>query len=543
MSRSRSKDRARGKNKPQATGAGAPDELKETSSSRGRPLTGTVESAASGDDNAASNADSKERDPIEGKVRSVSTSDEQPAGAAGASGTSQPGSGNPESPASETAAAGGSASDAPKAGADPSQTPKPEASKPVDNKPETPKTDSPKAGSDKSEPVKSSTGTTKTEPPKPAASAPAAAKPATGPGSNGGGRVPPTPPGAGGNGSGRSSKMPLIVGGVALVLALGIGMNAASNANKAQDMVNATNDRLSTALRELNQMQERTQALPDTISRLEREVRDELAQALEKARNDVAGIEQRQVRRLETLEEGLTALQDDSARPHREWQVAEVRYLMRIADHRLSLMDDAQGALAALNAADEMLKAIGDPRFGEVRDAIALEKQALESYDGTQVSQLVAELEQITAELKPMPLKMPEAENGAARLLMVNGEPAEDAAWWERAYFQVMNELNQHVTVRRHAQPVRSMPDADAELFMRQVLALRIESARLAALRLDAEDYRANLKGAQELLVEYFASEPVAPLLKRLQDLEQRELRAERPDISGSLEKLSGLEG
>ncbi|MCG5513164.1 uroporphyrinogen-III C-methyltransferase [Ectothiorhodospira shaposhnikovii] len=412
----------------------------------------------------------------------------------------------------------------------------------MDNKPETPKTDSPKAGSEKSEPVKT-TGAAKTEPPKTGASAPAAAKPATGPGSTGGGRVPPTPPASGGNGGGRSSKMPLIVGGVALVLALGIGMNAASNANKAQDMVNATNDRLSTALRELNQLQERTQALPDTISRLEREVRDELAQALEKARNDVAGIEQRQARRLETLEEGLTALQDDSARPHREWQVAEVRYLMRIADHRLSLMDDAQGALAALNAADEMLKAIGDPRFGEVRDAIALEKQALENYDGTQVSQLVAELEQITAELKPMPLKMPEAENGAARLLMVNGEPAEDAAWWERAYFQVMNELNQHVTVRRHAQPVRSMPDADAELFMRQVLALRIESARLAALRLDAEDYRANLKGAQELLVEYFASEPVAPLLKRLQDLEQRELRAERPDISGSLEKLSGLEG
>ncbi|WP_162273530.1 uroporphyrinogen-III C-methyltransferase [Ectothiorhodospira magna] len=407
----------------------------------------------------------------------------------------------------------------------------------MDNKPENPKTYSPKAGSEKSEPMKTTAQAPKT-------GAAAAAKPASGPGASGGGRVPPTPPASGGNGNGRGGKMPLIVGGVALVLALGIGMNAASNANKAQDMVNATNDRLSSALRELNQMQERTQALPDTISRLEQEVRDELAQALDKARNDVAGIEQRQARRLETLEEGLTALQDDSARPHREWQVAEVRYLMRIADHRLSLMGDAQGAMAALKAADDMLKAIGDPRFGEVRDAIAAEQQALANYDGTQVSQVVAELEQITAELKPMPLKMPEAENGAAtRLLMVNGEPTEDAPWWERAYFQVMNELHQHVTVRRHAQPVRSMPDADAELFMRQVLALRIESARLAALRLDTEDYRANLKGAQELLVDYFASEPVAPLLKRLQDLEQRELRAERPDISGSLEKLSGLEG
>ncbi|WP_082829748.1 uroporphyrinogen-III C-methyltransferase [Ectothiorhodospira sp. BSL-9] len=503
MSRQRSNPKAKGGAKPTATGAGTPA-AKTRTRSRGK-ASGNSLSAAAKTDTVAYNADSKDKDALSGQV-----------------GTK---------PADQ-------------AGADKTQTPKPEASKPVDNKPETSKADSTKSGSDKSEPVKGAAAKT-------TAGSPGAAKPASpapGQGGGGAGRTPPPP--SGGDTNGRNSKLPLIVGGVAVVLALGIGMNASSNANKAMEMANEANDRLSSALRELAEIEERTQALPETISRmetqvseLEGDVRTELEKALEEARTELASIEERQQRRLQTLEEGLGAIQDESERPHREWQTAEVAYLMGIADHRLSLMNDPKGAIAALKSADNMLQAMGDPKFSEVRDAIAEEIAALEGYEGTNVQEIVAELDKITEELRPLPLQKPETESGG-RLSLVNGEaPNGDSPWWERAYYQVVSELNQQVTVRRHDQAVRSMPDADAELFMRQVLALRIESARLAALRNNEAEYRENLQSARSLLAEYFASEPVAPLMKRLEDLEKRDLRPEQPEIGKSAELLAKLEG
>ncbi|MCG5516937.1 MULTISPECIES: uroporphyrinogen-III C-methyltransferase [unclassified Ectothiorhodospira] len=500
MSRQRSNPKAKGGAKPTATGAGTPEEKTKTRS-RGQ-ASGHSLSAAAKRDTVAYNADSKDKDALSGQV------------------------GN--KPADQ-------------AGADKTQTPKPEASKPVDNKPETSKADSTKSGSDKSEPVKSTAA-------KATGSSPGAAKPAPAQGGGGAGRTPPPP--SGGQSSGRNSKLPLIVGGVAVVLALGIGMNASSNANKAMEMANEANDRLSSALRELAEIEERTQALPETISRmetqvseLEGDVRTELEKALEEARTELASIEERQQRRLETLEEGLGAIQNESERPHREWQAAEVTYLLGIADHRLNLMDDPTGAIAALKSADTMLQAMGDPKYSEVRDAIAEEIAALEGYEGSNVQEIVAALDEIVEELKPLPLQKPETESGG-RLSLVNGDaPNGDSPWWERAYYQVVSELNQQVTVRRHDQVVRSMPDADAELFMRQALALRIESARLAALRDNEDEYRENLQSARAMLAEYFASEPVAPLMKRLEDLEKRDLRPEQPEIGKSAELLAELEG
>ncbi|SFM45877.1 uroporphyrin-3 C-methyltransferase [Ectothiorhodospira mobilis] len=524
MSRQKSNQRAKGGNKPKATrvtGTGPVNQDKAPVGG-GRPVEDALGSAPA-QDTAAYNADPKDRDALSGQI-----------------GT-KPASGASESSSSEKAAAGGSTSNAPAAGAGPSQTPKPEASNPVDNKAETSKTEPAKSGSGSNEPAKGAT------PPKAAAGSGAgSAKPAAAPkaatsGQGGGGGAGRTPPAGGGSGNGRGGKLPLVVGGVAVVLALGVAMNASSTAKDALQMAEEANDRLSSALKDLSEMQERTAALPEQVNQLERDLRSEVETAIEEARAELQSMNESQARRLETLEQGLASLQNQTDRPEREWKVSEVGYLLRIAQHRMDFMNDAEGAMAALAAADEMLKEMGDPRFGDVRDAIARERQALKAYEGNQVDEIVQALEEVSAELKPLPLKQPDNDQGSQMVAL--GEPGGDAAWWERAYYQVLNELNEHITVRQHQQVVRSMPDADTELFMRQVLALRIESARLAALRYDQEDYRDNLESARELLVEYFASEPVAPLMKRLEDLQKRELRAEQPDIGKSYELLVQVEG
>ncbi|MFP4682039.1 MAG: uroporphyrinogen-III C-methyltransferase [Ectothiorhodospira sp.] len=535
MSRQKSNQKARGGNKSKATrvtGTGPVDQ-NQAPVGGGRPAEGAPGSTPVRD-TAAYNADPKDRDNLSGQIGTKpaegQASEAAPSGSGGSS-------------SSEKAAAGGSKNSTPAAGAGQSQTPKPEASNPVDNKADTAKTEPAKSGAGSNEPGKGAT------PPKASGSATAgAAKPGTAPktapGQGGGGgsagRTPP-PGGGSGNGNGRGNKLPLVVGGVAVILALGVAMNASSTAKDALQMANEADERLSSALKDLSEMEERTAGLPDEVNQLESDLRSELERSLEEARAELDDMSEGQQRRLETLEEGLAALQDQTDRPEREWKVSEVSYLLRIAQHRMDFMNDADGSMAALAAADEMLKEMGDPDYGDVRDAIAEERKALKEYDGSQVDDIVDALEEISTELKPLPMKEPDNDQGSQMVAL--GEPGEGDPWWERAYYQVLNELNDHITVRQHQQVVRSMPDADTELFMRQVLALRIESARLAALRYDQEDYRKNLEGARELLVEYFASEPVGPLMKRLEDLQKRELRSEQPEIGKSYELLDQVEG
>ena len=61
----------------------------------------------------------------------------------------------------------------------------------------------------------------------------------------------------------------------------------------------------------------------------------------------------------------------------RAWTNAEARYLLEIANRRLTLDHDWGSALAALQAADERLQSLKDPSLNPTRRALASEIQAL----------------------------------------------------------------------------------------------------------------------------------------------------------------------
>ncbi|MFN2349373.1 MAG: uroporphyrinogen-III C-methyltransferase [Thioalkalivibrio sp.] len=343
-----------------------------------------------------------------------------------------------------------------------------------------------------------------------------------GPPSTGAGTAEPPPAAPRGQGAA------LLIATLAFLLALGVGAALFYLWQQGEDL------RASQAL-QLERMAGELQARGETLSRLDSRLEGETS-----SREGLAdGVNSR----LATVEQGLTRLQDRSTRQERGWQLAEVKHLQRMASHRLRLMDDPDGAREALRAADEVLAELGDPRLLPVREALAGEIQALEDLDRPDIPGLALRLERLASDLRPIPLKG-QAPLGAERQTLLDaGAPDPAAPWWQRAYAEVRSALAEHVSIRRHAEPIRGLPDAEVELFLRQLLTLRVEAARLALLRRDDAEYQRHLSAATDLMDEHFDAQIGASVRERLEALKAVTLRPLAPDISGSFTRLDELEG
>src|SRR5690554_558350 len=79
--------------------------------------------------------------------------------------------------------------------------------------------------------------------------------------------------------------------------------------------------------------------------------------------------------------DALTKLQNQSplttAEIELEWALAEIKYLLNLANQRALLANDTQGAKLALSLADQQIREIGDYRMQPLRELIAEEQLAL----------------------------------------------------------------------------------------------------------------------------------------------------------------------
>ena len=90
-----------------------------------------------------------------------------------------------------------------------------------------------------------------------------------------------------------------------------------------------------------------------------------------------------------------------------EWKLAEVEYLLRVANSRLAMERDVEGAGNLLAGADAILAELGDFAYHEVRGLLAEERLALGGYRGADTQGAYLRLEAMKALLDSLPLRLP----------------------------------------------------------------------------------------------------------------------------------------
>ncbi|WP_303854024.1 uroporphyrinogen-III C-methyltransferase [Salinicola salarius] len=235
-----------------------------------------------------------------------------------------------------------------------------------------------------------------------------------------------------------------------------------------------------------------------------------------------------------TLDKVLKELAQQQQADPREWLHAEAEYLLRLANQRLQLERDVEGAKALLNAADARLREADNPALVPIRRAIQSELASLDSVPVIDRTGLYLALMAQQEQLARLPLKQDIEEIAAGE-----GD-AKPTGGWRQQLATLGSELKDLVTVRRHDQPLEALITPQQESYLRQNVRLLLEQAQLALLKSEPKLYQASLDKAIELVEGYYATDNdgVANSIDKLKSLRDNEVRPELPDISESSQLL-----
>lgn len=264
---------------------------------------------------------------------------------------------------------------------------------------------------------------------------------------------------------------------------------------------------------------ERMLALEERLAALRRDQRSQAAR-LQQAdatnrvlRDELLGISQRAA----LLEESVATLADSGLGGAVALRLDEVELLLGMARARLEVAGDLDGARRAYALAAEMLAGVSDPRYLDLRQALAQERAALDALEADPARIAGQRLDAFEAALGGLPTEAVAVTDARA-------------PWWRRL-------LSRLVEVRPSGDgQVRSAGD---RALARAALRLEFAIARAALERRDAGAWHAALDRAEALLA---GAWPASPALRtrrqELRALRALPLRPSLPVLGSTLEQL-----
>lgn len=221
------------------------------------------------------------------------------------------------------------------------------------------------------------------------------------------------------------------------------------------------------------------------------------------------------------------------------FQLAEVDYLLRLAEAKLKMEGNLPTARAALDAAQQRLKTIPEAGLAPVQTMLA---EAIASLRGVQlpdISALSHKLLAMEKQINALPLQLnsgiPDIRERVKPAGEVNVSDDASRPWWERGSEAVWNQFKEIVVVRRQRIEAPPLIARENEFFLRENLRLELEGMRLALLRGDGEAYQEFYQRISDWVTQYFDTNnlKVTQFLAELKALQVVQFNPYVPDLAG----------
>ena len=238
--------------------------------------------------------------------------------------------------------------------------------------------------------------------------------------------------------------------------------------------------------------------------------------------------------RMTTLEDSVASLAGISAGARQTFLLAEAEYYLQIANAQLQLANNPHLASLALGMADERVTTLSDPALTAVRRAISDELAALEVMKKPDLEGATLTLASLARVVESLPL----ASSATSDDTVVEDDAEQSGV--DRAWDSVKDAMSGLVKVTPPDEAKLALVSPDAEYFLRNNLALQLQSARLALLRGEQAIFEQTLDDTSALLNTYFdtSSAQVASAQLTISEIRSSVFTAAAPDISESLRLL-----
>jgi uroporphyrin-3 C-methyltransferase len=242
----------------------------------------------------------------------------------------------------------------------------------------------------------------------------------------------------------------------------------------------------------------------------------------------------------QSLRESGEKLYQLFGRDRNAWQLAEVEYLMRVAQHKLILQDDFAGAAITLQAASDRIGLTGDPGLLPVRVIISEEIADLKTRrraDLVGMSLMLAQLGRRVRGLQPgFALRVEQSsELPAAEESVMVGQASED---WVDRFSDFLDSL---ISIRKES---TEPTEIEANIIdVTEAMEDNLKLARWSVLERDANQYQLLIDRSLSLFREFYDLDNVAnhEFMTELQELQKMVIKPEKPDITGSLRELQRI--
>ena len=234
----------------------------------------------------------------------------------------------------------------------------------------------------------------------------------------------------------------------------------------------------------------------------------------------------------------LETIQNKKPKQESDWVVAEVEYLLTVAQQRLSLERDVPTALAAMQGADSRLRDLGNPNLNSVREQLIKEMNALRNVEDADISGMVLTISDFTSGVEALPLK--DFEVPTLNDMKIPTKEEALAGDWKDVGLSMWGDLVQLVEIKDQEVPNEILFDPEKRFFLYQNLQLELTSAKLSILRRDSGSMKASLARVTELLNGFFDTEaaPVKSMLEQITAMENLDLKPPMPEVTQALNLL-----
>lgn len=269
------------------------------------------------------------------------------------------------------------------------------------------------------------------------------------------------------------------------------------------------------------------------------DMNQKLGQLQAQSSQEQQNIEQLQDRLTKSIQQ-VTATQNTS---RKDWLLAEVEYLLRLANQRVLMENTKDGALALLKSADKILKETDDVSIYEVRKALAEDIAALEAVPTLDTEGVFLKLGALNGQVQNLRLipiseqhKLPELIEEVAPEVVSESWTNDLKASWSKA----ADKLGGLVIIRHRDEPIEPLLSPEQTYYLQQNLHLMLEQAQLALLQRKQASYDASLNKAHNWISTYFEQKDAATqsLLNGISELKDVKVTTQMPDISSSLRTL-----
>ncbi|REG83019.1 uroporphyrinogen-III C-methyltransferase [Marinomonas pollencensis] len=273
------------------------------------------------------------------------------------------------------------------------------------------------------------------------------------------------------------------------------------------------------------------------------ELSEQVSQAEQHSLQQTSSLQAQQSKQqtqLQTLENRIRQI--NSANKE-DWKLAEAEYLVRLANQRVLLEADLNGAEALLKNADDILAELEDPLFFDARKAIAKDIQALKSTSHFDVEGRYLQLGALYDQVSSLPQREPSKKWQANNQAEAQGKLEQTSTQVTNTLTSIWDSIKSLVVINYNHTPIKTLlPPAEYQELVTG-LQLQIDVAQVALVKGESSIYQKALSRVADAINAHFdtRSQKVIAFMTSLTSLQQVNPNPELPQPRDSLTAMKKM--